>query len=256
MILLLSIVLGFMFGSFANVCISRLPKDESLWWPRSHCPHCEKPIRFRDNIPVLSFLWLRGRCYSCRQPISWQYPLVELAMASLFLLSALRYTFSIPQMVIFDLLAFYLLTISIIDYHHKIIPDELSLSLILIGWAVSFRNPFLISTLPHWAESLTASVAGGGVMLFFAWLGEKIFKKEALGGGDIKLMAGIGAILGGPGLIGALTLGSFIGAIWGGALLALKRKQPGETIPYGPFLCLGAFITALYPGWWTPFLSP
>src|SRR5580765_770463 len=145
-------------------------------------------------------------------------------MAGLFLLSARLFQLSLYHMVVFDLFVFYLLTISIIDFHHKIIPDELSLSLILIGWVISFRNPYLGMALPPWADSILASVAGGGLMLLLAWVGEKIFKKEALGGGDIKLMAGIGAFLGWSGLIGSLTLGSFIGALWGGALLALKRK--------------------------------
>jgi leader peptidase (prepilin peptidase) / N-methyltransferase len=253
----ISFLFGLLFGSFANVCIGRLPLEESIITPRSHCPRCGTPLRVRDNIPLLSFLLLKARCFSCGKPISWQYPLIELTMGLLFVFSAVWFHPYIDRILIFDLLAFYLLTISIIDYHHKIIPDELSLSLLVIGLLISFKNPYLGRFgLAPWLESLAAAFLGGGLMLFFAWAGEKIFKKEALGGGDIKLIAAFGALLGWNGLVGALSLGSFLGGVIGGALLLMKRKQRGDTIPYGPFLCLGAFISALYPDWWTPFLSP
>ncbi len=178
-------------------------------------------------------------------------------MALFFLLSSWLFYGDLYQVLIFDLLSFYLLTISIIDFHHKIIPDELSLSLLVIGWMISFKNPYLQGRpFPPWLESILASISGGALMMLFAWGGEKIFKKEALGGGDVKLMAAFGSVLGWKGLLGALMLGSLVGAIWGGALLLLRHKKPGDTIPYGPFLCLGAFIYGLFPSWLTPFLSP
>jgi leader peptidase (prepilin peptidase)/N-methyltransferase len=169
-------------------------------------------------------------------------------MALLFALSAWRFSTRPYVVLTVDLLSFYLLTISVIDYQHKIIPDELSFSLLGIGWVGSFWNPYLQGHyLPTWAESLLAALAGGVLMLCFAWGGEKIFKKEALGGGDVKLMAAFGAVFGWSGLIGSLLIGSFIGSLGGGGLLLLKRKKRGDTIPYGPFLCLGAFITSFLP---------
>jgi leader peptidase (prepilin peptidase) / N-methyltransferase len=257
MIYFLSLIVGLLLGSFANVCIARLPSDGSLIRPRSRCPKCGTPIRARDNIPILSFLIRKARCFSCGKSISWQYPCVETAMGLLFVFAAWRFPSQFDQMLVFDLLSFYLLTISIIDFHHKIIPDELSLSMLVMGLLSSFKNPYLGSYgLPPWAESFLAAFIGGGLMLLFAWVGEKVFKKEALGGGDIKLIAGLGAVLGWDGLVGSLALGSFVGGVMGGVLLLLKRKKRGDTIPYGPFLCFGAFVTALFPKWWTPFLSP
>lgn len=236
--------------------MSRMPRDESIAWPPSHCPHCRKAIRWRDNIPVLSYIVLRGKCHFCHKRISRQYPVVELLMAMLFLFSAWHFRGHPFQILMFDVFSFYLLTIAVIDYHHKIIPDELSLSLLMFGLLSSFWNPYLGSILPRWAESVISALLGGGVMLFFAWFGEKIFKKEALGGGDVKLMAAFGSTLGWNGLLGSLTLGSFVGALWGGSLLLLKRKKLGESLPYGPFLCFGALISLLFPNWWTFFLSP
>src|SRR5262249_28597137 len=129
MIYLLSIVVGLIVGSFANVCIVCLPNDESLYLPASHFTHFQKPLFYVDNIPLVSYLILKGKCRFCHAPISWQYPLVEFAMACLFLISAWRFSGNGILILVCDLLSFYLLTISIIDFYHKIIPDELSLSL-------------------------------------------------------------------------------------------------------------------------------
>lgn len=257
MIYFLSVSFGLIFGSFANVCIYRMPRGESIRFPASHCPFCSKPIRWHDNVPLLSYFKLKGRCHYCRKSISPQYPLVEFSMMLLFLAGALRFPDQVPQIFTFDILAFYLLTISVIDYHHKIIPDELSLSLLAVGLAGSYWNPYLAGhTLPAPLESFLAALVGGGMMLFLAWGGEKLFKTEALGGGDVKLVAAFGAILGWEGLMGALMVGSLLGALCGGALMLLKRKKARDTIPYGPFLCLGVLFTSFFPGWWSAFLFP
>jgi leader peptidase (prepilin peptidase)/N-methyltransferase len=253
----LPVAFGLAAGSFANVCILRLPRNASIAFPASHCPRCGKTLRWYDNIPVFGFLLLRGRCRYCRKPISWQYPLVEAVMASLFAFSAYRFGAGLTRCLLFDLAAFYLLTISVIDYRHRIIPDELSLSLLAIGLLSAFWNPTLKGqTFPPIIESATAAFGGGALMLAFAWVGEKIFKKEALGGGDVKLMAAFGSLMGWTGYMESLILGSFLGALTGGVLLIIKRKKPGDPIPYGPFLCLGAFFTFLYPRWWDAFLFP
>jgi leader peptidase (prepilin peptidase)/N-methyltransferase len=257
MLFAFSILLGLCLGSFANVCIFRLPEEQSIVFPFSRCPRCLTTLGFWENIPVVSYLGLRGHCRHCHKPISPQYPLVEASLAFLFVLSAWKFRHTGSYILFFDVLIFYLLTISVIDAYHKIIPDELSLSLLGFGWLTSLWNPYLDGyPWPGWAISLIAGVTGGAVMLAFAWGGEKLFKKEALGGGDVKLMAAFGAFLGWKGLLGALTIGSFVGALWGGGLLLAKRKRPGDAIPYGPFLCLGAFVYGFFPDWAVHFLSP
>src|SRR5690242_5937298 len=136
-----SVLAGLALGSFANVCILRMPADESVRFPASHCPHCKHRLRVIDNIPVISYLTLQGRCRYCRAPISQQYILVETAMAALFLVNCMSGVF-VPRILVLDILAFYLVTVSVIDYRHRIIPDELSLSLIVIGLCYSFWNPY------------------------------------------------------------------------------------------------------------------
>lgn len=253
----ISIFFGLAVGSFANVCIYRLPLEKSIWRPPSYCPSCLASLRWRDNVPLFSYLWLNGRCYGCRQRISLQYPLVEMTMMALFLISAWRFRGHFGQMVIMDVLSFYLLTISIIDYQHKIIPDELSLSLLIIGLGCAYWNPYLQChrRVPH-VESLLASLTGGGGMMLLAWSGEKIFKKEALGGGDIKLISALGAFLGWDGVVGPLLLGSLLGGFVGGLLLLFKKIKKKETIPFGPFLSVGAYVSGLYPSWWVSLIFP
>ena len=242
--------MGLMTGSFGNVCILRLPEDQSLLFPRSRCPHCKRALKNAHNIPVLSFLILKGRCAFCRAPISMQYPLIEALMAAFFAFNAWFFPTSLAHVVIADILSFYLLTLSIIDYRHHIIPDELSLSLIAVGLLGAFMNPYLTGT-PGMKclESLLSGLGGGLLMLLLAWLGEKLFKKEALGGGDIKLIAGTAAALGWQGIAGPLFIGSLTGGLVAFSLILLKKKKLGETLPFGPFLSVGAYLTCLFPAW-------
>lgn len=173
-------------------------------------------------------------------------------MAALFLFHAWRFQPSIPQMVIADILAFHLLTLSIIDFHHLIIPDELSFSLMAFGLLLSFVNPYLTgSPGVRLAHSFFAGVSGGALMLLVAWLGEKAFKKEALGGGDIKLIAGTAAMLGWKGICGPLFIGSLAGGLAALLLMIGGKKRLGETLPFGPFLSLGAYVACLSPDFWT-----
>ena len=257
MIPIFSFIFGLIFGSFANVCILRLPEEQSVIRPASHCPQCGAPLRFQDNIPVISFLLLKGRCYRCHESISWQYPIIELTTACFFMGSALYFKGLPIRVLIADTLFFYLLVISVIDYRHRIIPDELSLSLLVIGLVVGGINPFLQSTgLWGYIESSCAMLLGGLFMLGLAWVGEKVFKKEALGGGDIKLVAAFGALMGWRGLFGSLFLGSLLGGILGLALLLSGKKQRGETLPFGPFLSLGVFATVFLPPQWLRLIFP
>ena len=252
MIYLVSGLFGLALGSFANVCVLRLPHEQSIRFPRSVCPRCGHILKNIHNIPILSFLMLKGRCFYCRAAISWQYPLLEALMAALFLFHAWIFGYAIGRLIVADILAFYLLTLSLIDYRHRIIPDELSLSLIVIGLCGSFANPYLAGPPWHkWMESAAACVGGGLLMMFIAWAGEKIFKKEALGGGDIKLLAGTASLLGWQGIAGPLIIGSFAGGLVALVLLFMRKKKLGETLPFGPFLSLGAYVACFFPGLWS-----
>jgi len=248
---LVSALMGLAAGSFSNVCVIRLPQDQSVWFPRSHCPKCGRTLQYRHNIPIVSFAALKGRCYDCRAPIAWQYPLIEAFMACFFIFHAWYFAGSRTHMALADVLSFYLLTISIIDYRHRIIPDELSLSMLAIGLMVSFGNPYLPG--PPWIkffQSAAAALSGGLLALLLAYAGEKIFTKEALGGGDIKLIAASAAVFGWAGIAGPLFLGSLSGGLMALILLILKKKKLGETLPFGPFLSLGIYFTCFFPGWW------
>ncbi len=178
-------------------------------------------------------------------------------MGALFLFHAWMFSHSLGRMLVANLLGFYLITLSLIDYRYKIIPDELSLSLLAIGLACSWANPYLAG--PAWIrflQSLSAGIGGGVVMFFLAWAGEKIFRKEALGGGDIKLIAATGSVLGWQGIVGPLLAGSLAGGFVAVILLILRKKKLGETLPFGPFLSWGAYLTCLFPHLWPSLLSP
>ncbi len=229
-------VLGASVGSFMNVCVSRLPHGESLVRPRSKCPGCGGPIAWYDNIPLLSWLLLRGRCRQCRESISIQYPVVELVTAAIWVGMALLYgpTWrSLQGSILFSLL----LTISLIDARHYLIPDALSLGGLGAGLALA-----LLPGPPSILTALIGAALGFGVLLAVGVLGEWVFKKPAMGGGDIKMMAMVGAFLGPAGAMLTIFLGALAGTIVF-APLSLKTKKE---VPFGVFLGLGAAIAFLF----------
>ncbi|HBY57790.1 MAG TPA: prepilin peptidase [Candidatus Atribacteria bacterium] len=233
------LLLGLIIGSFSNVCIYRIPRNESLIRPGSHCPKCNQPIKFYDNIPLVSFIILKGKCRYCKEKISWQYPLVEFLTAVLYLLLFLRYGL---QLVTFVYMFFCsaLIIITFIDLKENIIPDVLSLPFLLLGFLMSF---FLKNLSP--INSLLGILAGGGVLLLVAILGSFLFKKEAMGGGDIKLAAMVGAFLGWQLTLLSLFLSFFTGAIIGIVIL-IKNKGESDPIPFGPFIALGTIIALFF----------
>jgi len=235
-----SALLGAVIGSFLNVVILRLPKeDASIAFPASHCPGCQTPIAWYDNIPIVSFLFLRARCRSCGMKISWQYPLVEAVMA-LLAVALFRQFGPTWAFGIYFLFCAALLAIFVIDLHHQIIPDVISLPGIAIGFALSFVNPLV-----NWQSAAIGILVGGGILYLIA-AGYYLFaKREGMGGGDIKLLAMIGAFLGWQALPFVLFASSILGSIIGiGAML--KQKKGGKTvIPYGPFLAVAA-VTYLF----------
>ncbi len=250
--LAIALILGAVLGSFLNVCIYRLPREESIIWPGSHCPHCRKPLAWYDNIPLLSYLILRGRCRYCKAPISWRYPVVELA--TVFLAGALYMHFGLkPVYFIFLAFACALLVASFIDLEFQIIPDEISLPGILVGLASSPFNPL---TTP--LEALLGALCGAGGLYLVAEFYYFLTKREGLGGGDLKLLAMIGAFLGVKSLLPVLLLASFTGATAGIILTFIRKVKEVRTyaLPFGPFLALGALIYLFYPrflAFWLPF---
>jgi leader peptidase (prepilin peptidase)/N-methyltransferase len=229
-------VLGASVGSFLNVCLSRLPRGESLVRPRSKCPACGGRIAWYDNIPLLSWILLRGRCRQCREPISIQYPAIELITAGIWVGMALYYgpTWrSLQGSILFSLL----LAISLIDARHYLIPDALSLGGLGAGLALS-----LLPGPPSVLTSLIGAALGFGVLLAVGVAGEWVFKKPAMGGGDIKMMAMVGAFLGPAGAM--LTI--FLGALAGTLVFAPLSLKTKKEVPFGVFLGLGAAIAFLF----------
>ena len=237
MIAIIVVIFGALIGSFLNVVILRLPNEgESIVYPASHCPRCEKAIGWYDNIPVVSFLILRGRCRHCRQNISWQYPLVELLMAFLAYSLFLEFSLGISYAIYFPFCAA-LLAIIFIDLHHQIIPDVISIPGIFIGFALSFFSPLL-----SWQASALGIVFGGGFFYAIA-AGYYLFTKRAgMGGGDIKLLAMIGAFLGWQALPFVVFSSALFGSVIGIGAMVQQKKGGKTVIPYGPFLALGSYL--------------
>jgi leader peptidase (prepilin peptidase)/N-methyltransferase len=240
MLVYISIVFGAMVGSFLNVCIIRLPKEESIIVPGSHCPHCKTHIKFYDNIPLISYLLLGAKCRYCHEPISIQYPLIEWIAAVSSLLLFIKFGPSLSYLFYFSFVAA-LITITVIDLFHQIIPDVISLPGIGVGLLASL-------VIPHqtFFNSLIGMLCGGGSLFLVATLYQWWFKREGMGGGDVKLLAMIGAFLGWKSVILTILLSSLIGSITGIMIMVLKGKNFKYAIPFGPFLSVGAVISLFY----------
>lgn len=234
MIFLFLIILGFLVGSFLNVCISRLAVDKSVVFPPSHCPTCQHSLRFWDLIPVLSYLLLRGKCRYCGQSIAVRYPLVEILTAAFF--GGMYLWFTDFGHYIFALIFVLLLLITFFtDLENEIIPDRIVIVGITLGLSYGFYRGKIV-------ESLIAMVAGFLFFYVVAKLSYWYYKKEAIGQGDLKFGAMLGACLGLKGLILSLFLAYFLGAIISLLLVGLKIKTFREHIPFGPFLVMGALL--------------
>ena len=230
-------ILGAIVGSFLNVCIYRIPRSLSIVFPGSQCPNCKSHIAFYDNIPVLSYLILRGKCRHCQAPISIKYPIVEAMNAIFYLLIYLKFGLSIATLVYFVFVSI-LIVVSFIDLDFRIIPDGLSFSGIIIGFLSSL---FFIPQVT-WFQSLLGILIGGGLLLFIAIAYEKITHKEGMGGGDVKLLAMIGAFTGWQGIPFVILVSSLVGAIVGIVFIILTKKDTKFAIPFGPFLSMGAIL--------------
>jgi leader peptidase (prepilin peptidase)/N-methyltransferase len=227
---------GAMFGSFLNVCIVRLPLDQSIVHPPSHCPRCGAGIAWYDNVPVLSWLLLRGRCRRCGEPISFQYPLVEVATALLWAAAAWCYGLTLTAL---SAAAFgtILLGIAVTDARHYLIPDEYTWGGLVIGLALAFRGG-----VAGFLAGLLGAALGFGLLWFIAWAGERAFRKEAMGGGDIKMMTMVGAFVGWKGVLLTLFGGALLGTIVFVPITLRKRRL----VPFGVFLAVAAAVTFVW----------
>lgn len=250
----ITLSLGLIIGSFLNVVIHRLPRGKSVVRPGSSCPSCRKKIKWYDNFPVFSYLALRGRCRHCRHTISIRYPLVELITALLFFAVFEKFGWG-PLLFVRDWpFVAGLIAVAFIDLDHRIIPDEISLGGLVLGLITAGWVPGL-----GWVPSILGAALGFGLFYGFAWLYEKITGRSGLGGGDIKLLAMLGAFLGSAGVFYTVLLSSVLGSIVGisWALIAKQGRVMTVAIPYGPFLVVAALM---YYFWgdqiWFQFMRP
>lgn len=238
--LVLVAFLGGAIGSFLNVVIYRLPRRESLSFPPSHCPSCNEPIRYYDNIPIVSYLILRGACRSCRARISPGYPLVEAITATFAVILFLQHGLSVPSLADF-VLACILIAAMVIDYRFMIIPDRLNASGLAlgIGFALLAGSSGLI-------RSIAGGAAGVSAMMLLYWFGKLLYHREGLGFGDVKLAGVMGVFLGPFWCAIACVIAIVLGGLWGIAQLLRRRATTGQEVPFGPFLSLGGFFVLFF----------
>ncbi len=251
---ILSFVYGLFFGSFFNVCILRIPKGLSIIYPASHCPKCKNALKWYMNIPVISYILLRGKCYTCKSKISLQYPAIELLTGIISLM--LVYHFftgniadSIAKILIFSIFCGSLIILSLIDIRFFIIPDRFSIGGIIAGLFFSsvypeihgYKNP-----IDGFAFSLGSAIICFCILDFIRLTGSYVYKREAMGFGDIKLAGAFGAFLGWKLGLLSLFFGAMFGSVIGVVLIIASRYKIRSEIPFGPYLAMGAFTSLLY----------
>jgi leader peptidase (prepilin peptidase)/N-methyltransferase len=240
MLSLVVLLAGATVGSFLNVCIHRLPGRESIVFPASHCPACKKPIRPYDNLPLVSYIVLRGRCRDCGAPISIRYPLVEILTGATALATVNAFGLT-PQFLVSFAFLSALIVITFIDLDHQIIPDAISLPGIGVGLLSS-----LFLDEPGWRSSLVGIVVGGGILWAVAEGYYRLTGREGMGGGDVKLLAMIGAFLGWQAVPLTLLLASLGGTLVGVAVMTVSGQGSRTPIPFGPFLAAGAACSLFF----------
>lgn len=226
-------IFGLIFGSFANVLILRIPQEKSIV-PSSKCPFCNYNIAWYDNIPVVSWFFLKGCCRHCKKSISWRYPLIEFICGLLFLAVYYRFGFSFFG-IEFLIFMYFAYVASVIDLEHMILPDVFTLGGCVVGLVGAAINPER-----SFYDAFLGFLLGGGILYAVAYFGEMVYKKEVMGGGDIKLMAWIGSVLGVQSIFPTLIVAGLVPGLVGLVIMLIQRKRLTAAIPFGPFLVLGA----------------
>ena len=249
---------GACIGSFLNVCIYRIPRDESVVKPRSHCPHCGKMIAWYHNLPLISYLALKGRCAYCSAKITSRYFWVELLTAVLFLLIWDKYGID-PRTPVYWLMISGLILGTFVDFEHMIIPDRVSIGGMYAGVALSLLFPVMHHTDSFiWSGlwSVVGMVAGAGSLWSVGVIGKWALKKDAMGFGDVKLLGAIGAFLGWQAVIFTIVFSSLIGSVVGVGFIAAGKREWQSRIPYGPYLAVAAVVWILWgSGWWQMYID-
>jgi leader peptidase (prepilin peptidase)/N-methyltransferase len=239
---ILIFIFGLTIGSFMNVCIYRIPLSKSVASPRrSICPECNSTIRAYDNIPLISYMALGGKCRYCGVRIPLRYPIVEAISGMTALAVFTKFGLSAEALIYFAFVSS-LVVITFIDIDHRIIPDVISLPAIPVGFLLA---SFLIPTM-NYKSSVAGILVGGGSLLAVAWIYELITKKEGMGGGDIKLLAMIGAITGWKGVLFTIFVASATGTVAGIAVMLKTQKNMKLAVPFGPFLSIGAILYVFF----------
>ena len=228
---------GLIVGSFLNVVICRLPHGASVMWPASHCTSCDRALSWFENVPIVSWLVLRGRCRTCDARISAQYPIVEAVTAALFL--AGYYAFGLtPLLAVRLAFACAMVVLFAIDFEHQILPNEITLSGIVVGFVLSIFMP------PGWKSSLIGLLAGGLFPFLVAEIYLRVRGREGMGMGDFKMLAMVGAFLGWPLVWITLIVACVLGIVIGGGALMISRRGMGTRIPFGTFIAVAALLCA------------
>jgi len=261
MVLLFTVLIGLAIGSFLNVCISRIPLEQSVVSPRSRCPQCKKPIGSFDNIPVLSYIILGGRCRNCKKKISIRYPLIEALTATVSALIYLKFDIGFEWAVYF-LFCAALIALAFIDADHRILPDVITLNGLWIGIAISFflwlpgpliarllqgagvtdPGPRLVSIV----SSVIGAAIGGGLLWGVREAYFRVRGVEGMGFGDVKMMAMVGAFVGTALTLFTILVGSVLGSVIGIVVMRFAGKDRDYELPFGTFLSLGAILAVLY----------
>lgn len=244
----MALALGAATGSFLNVAIYRLPRGESVVAPRSHCTSCQRVIPWYDNIPVLSWILLRGRCRGCQAPFSIRYPIVEALTGVMLLALTLQFGWNV-WLPFWFYFACSLLVVTYIDLDRRIIPDRVTLPGIAVGLGLALTFAYYAPPELRWLQVKAwaiGTLVGGGILWTVAWAYERVTGNEGMGGGDIKLLAMIGAFLGWQGVLLSLLLASFIGSIVGVAWMLARGADSKLAIPFGPFLSVGALVSLFW----------
>ena len=242
--LIFVVILGSLWGSFANVCIHRLPKGKGVVSGRSHCPKCKKEIVWQDNIPIISYLILKGKCRKCKRKISSQYPMVEMINILLFLIIYFLFGISLTTILLM-ILSLSFLIIFFIDLKHFIIPNSLTFSMMILGFIKSF-DPNLNSIFPNYINSLIGGLFGYGVIFSIIFFYKQIRKKEGMGLGDAKLLAVIGFWFGWIAIPFVLFLSSIFALVSVIPDLIKKNKKMTSQIPFGPYIILATIFYLVF----------
>ena len=262
MVLLFCVLIGLAIGSFLNVCISRIPLEESVVHPRSRCPECRKPIANRDNIPILSYIILGGRCRHCRKKISIRYPIIEALTGIISGLLYLKFDFGLAW-IVYLLFCAALIVLAFIDADHRILPDLITLNGLWIGLVLSFflwlpgsliarilewigvgnnPSPILVSVV----SSVIGAIVGGGLLWGVREAYFRLRGVEGMGFGDVKMMAMVGAFVGVPLTLFTIMVGSVLGSVIGVLMMQFAGKDKGYELPFGTFLSFGGILAVLY----------